>query len=246
MVDIFPFDDIVYFGDSKGRGGFGFVELLPAMLAIRNTYRGPTPPAVPPRTGVFTVPSFASYDRGNPRWHNLSLDGQTTNSLVARTAEIVAINPQVCIIGIETNDADPAFLVSNATFTSNINTAIAAIRTGSRLRTNGILWIQATCRGEKFPFGSNVDDLTATGLGAKDDILRQRAAALNFEVVEGRTDSTAIGGGNGPWLTYEQTFNLGNVDAPFANSLTQDGKHDTQAGTVWTSNLALAHIRLNG
>lgn len=233
-----PDDAGCIFGDSNSAGSNGPSQFAPLLTSITGAYMTtgtPPGPTVVPRT---VAPGVTRFNQGSPRVTNLSVAGQTSNDLVSRLAEIYALNPHWVIIEIEVNDSDPAAAISNATWTANINTAIAGIRANCP-RLRWLLWVQAVCFGEVRPFGSNANDTTATGLGAKDDILRQRAAALVFDVVEVRTDSTASGGGNGPWLTYEAANNPSNLAS---GVLTSDQRHVNANGAPFMSSLVFARL----
>jgi hypothetical protein len=236
VIDFRKHDRVVIIGDSITLGDPGACWFTPMALAVRAAFTVDVAEARLPK-GV-AVP-VSSVDTGCPIFTNLGIAGQTTNDLVSRLPEIYALNPTGVIVAYETNCVD-GNQVSNAQFTSNVDTSILELQTSVNyplgVAPRWIAWMQCACFNESF-WGSNPYDTTPGGLADKDAILRAKALALGFTLIETRTDAS----GNGPWKDYELANNPGGANYGY---LTVDGRHLLPAGATWQSALFMESVTL--
>ena len=217
--DIRALDTVVCIGDSltspNAGNGVSWYPYLEALL--RPSFPGGGAPG-----GGVPAPGYLSWYRG-PRFINFGNAGDTTTAILARLSAVYAANPTGAILLAEDNDVTSGVTV--ATSTSNITAIVAGLRANCP-QLRWVMLVQGPCVGELRPFGSNSNDTNPPAadddhtLVAHDAVIRSLAASLSTGLCEFRTDAA----GNGPWLTYETTYNIPN--GPFFY-ITTDGRHLT-------------------
>lgn len=195
MTAIYARDRIVVLGDSitAGLPNPWWTPLQAACTAFYTNLYGANSPRI-------------------PQWFNLGVVADTAALVLARIGQVHSLCPTLVFNQVVINDCSGA--TANASFQASYDSIMSQERTHwpqARLVCMGALLWQ-----EDWPSGANPFDTVATGIEAKNDIVRTLAATYGAEYVDMRAQYTKRMPGVNPGHAQQGIWTLDKVHPTLA------------------------------